>query len=98
MTARAAGRPHTARTLHAHRTHTGRTPHAHRTHTGRTPHAHRTHALHARCRYASYNKPYSVMAWLEQTHVVEEMVLMMDTLTLTQTLTLTLTLTLTRCS
>ncbi len=38
------------------------------------------------------------MAWLEQTHVVEEMVLMMDTLTLTQTLTLTLTLTLTRCS
>lgn len=29
--------------------------------------------------YASYNKPYSVMAWLEQTHVEEEMVLMMDT-------------------
>ena len=29
--------------------------------------------------YASYNKPYSVMAWLEKTHVAETWVLMMDT-------------------
>ncbi len=28
--------------------------------------------------YPSYNKPYSVMAWLEQTHVAEDYVLMMD--------------------
>jgi len=33
--------------------------------------------------YASYNKPYSVMAWLEQTHVEEEMVLMTETPTIT---------------
>jgi len=29
--------------------------------------------------YASYNKPYSVTAWLEQTDVEEEWILMMDT-------------------
>ena len=29
--------------------------------------------------YASYNKPYSVMSWLEQTAVEEEYVLFMDT-------------------
>lgn len=58
--------------LHAHRT---RAPHA------RTAREHRTRAPHAHRRYASYNKPYSVMAWLEQRHVEEEMVLVMATRT-----------------
>ena len=74
-------------TTHAHRT---PTTHAHHTRTTRAPHAHRTRAprartLHAPRRYASYNKPYSVMAWLEQTHVEEEMVLVMATRTRTLT-------------
>ena len=42
--------------------------------------------------YASYNKPYSVMAWLEQTHVEEEMVLVMATRTRTVTRTRALAL------
>ena len=58
-------------------------------HAARPPH---TPTTHARRRYASYNKPYSVMAWLEQTHVEEEMVLVMATRTRTRTRTLTLAL------
>ena len=75
-------------TAHTHRTPTTRPPHAHHTPTARAPH---TRPAHARRRYASYNKPYSVMAWLEQTHVEEEMVLPMAARTRTLTRTLILT-------
>ena len=38
-----------------------------------------SHASCRRCADASYNKPFSVKAWLEQVDVEEEFVLMMDT-------------------